>query len=84
VENHPGAATNIAAEEVVKAVELAGIRARILSLQSVNEISGAVSGPLSLPRKIAFPDGGDRKGSLIPMISTPINGRRFTRNASTQ
>jgi hypothetical protein len=31
-----------------------------LSLQSVDWISRALSGPLSLPRKIAFPDGGDR------------------------
>ena len=26
---------------------------------------GPFRGPLSLPRKIAFPDGGDRKGSLL-------------------
>src|SRR6516164_5433648 len=38
--------------------ELAAICARILSLQSADWIAGTVSGPLSLPWKIAFPDGG--------------------------
>jgi hypothetical protein len=41
--------------------ELAGIRARILSLQAADWISRAVLAPLSLPRKIAFPDSGDRR-----------------------
>jgi hypothetical protein len=36
--------------------ELAAICARILSLQSADWISRAVLVPLSLPRKIAFPD----------------------------
>jgi hypothetical protein len=36
------------------------IRARILSLHAVDWISGAVSASLSLLRKIAFPDSGDR------------------------
>ena len=40
--------------------EQAGIHAPHLSLQSVDWISRAFSGPLSLPRKIAFPDGEDR------------------------
>jgi hypothetical protein len=31
-----------------------------LSLRTVDWITGAVSAPLSLPRKIAFPDSGDR------------------------
>ena len=39
----------------IKRPELAGIRARILSLQAVDWISGVVLGPLSLPCKIAFP-----------------------------
>ena len=43
----------------VKSPELAGIRARILSLQTVNWTSRALSGPLSLPPKIAFPAGRD-------------------------
>jgi hypothetical protein len=34
------------------------IRARILSLRPVDWIYGALSAPLSLPRKIAFPDCG--------------------------
>jgi hypothetical protein len=38
--------------------ELAGIRV-ILSLQAVDWISRAVLAPLSLPRKIAFPDRTD-------------------------
>jgi hypothetical protein len=42
--------------------ELAAIRARILSLQSADWIEGSVSGSLSLPWKIAFPDGGDGLG----------------------
>jgi hypothetical protein len=37
--------------------ELAAIRAHILSLQSADWIEGSVSGSLSLPWKIAFPDG---------------------------
>ena len=41
--------------------ELAEIRARILSLQAVDWISGAVSTPLSLARKIAFPHGRGRR-----------------------
>ena len=44
---------------VANSPELAGIRARILSLQAVDWISRAVLAPLSLPRKIAFPDSGD-------------------------
>jgi hypothetical protein len=36
--------------------ELAAICARILSLQSADWIAGSVSGSLSLPWKIAFPD----------------------------
>jgi hypothetical protein len=39
--------------------ELARIRVRILSLQAVDWISRAVLAPLSLPRKIAFPDRTD-------------------------
>ena len=39
--------------------ELAGILARVLSPQSVDWISRALSGPLSLPPKIAFPAGRD-------------------------
>ena len=39
--------------------ELAAICARILSLQSADWIAETVSGSLSLPWKIAFPDGGD-------------------------
>jgi len=38
--------------------EPAVICARILSLQSADWIAGTVSRSLSLPRKIAFPDGG--------------------------
>jgi hypothetical protein len=41
--------------------ELAGIRAGIQSLQAIGRTSGVVSAPLSLPRKIAFPDS--RNGS---------------------
>jgi hypothetical protein len=43
--------------------ELAAICARILSLQSADWFAGSVSGSLSLPWKIAFPDGegGPRK-----------------------
>jgi hypothetical protein len=41
---------------IANSPELAGIRARILSLQAVDWISGAVSAPLSLPCKIGFPD----------------------------
>jgi hypothetical protein len=36
----------------MKTPELAGIRARILSLQAADWISGVVLGPLSLPCKI--------------------------------
>jgi hypothetical protein len=43
----------------VNSPELAGIRAHILSLQTVNWTSAALSGSLSLLRKIAFRDGGD-------------------------
>ena len=39
--------------------ELAAICARILSLQSADWIAGTVLRSLSLPWKIAFPDGGD-------------------------
>jgi hypothetical protein len=39
--------------------ELAAICARILPLQSADWIAGSVSGSLSLPWKIAFPDGED-------------------------
>src|SRR6201987_1617392 len=39
--------------------ELAAICARILSLQSADWIAGSVSGSLSLPWKIAFPEGED-------------------------
>jgi hypothetical protein len=39
--------------------ELAAICARILSLQSADWIAETVSESLSLPWKIAFPDGGD-------------------------
>ncbi|HEV2715662.1 MAG TPA: hypothetical protein VGU64_10395, partial [Terriglobales bacterium] len=45
---------------VANSPALAGIRARILSLHAVDWISGAVSASLSLLRKIAFPDSGDR------------------------
>jgi hypothetical protein len=38
--------------------ELAAICAHILSLQSANWIAGTFLGSLSLPWKIAFPDGG--------------------------
>ena len=44
----------------VNSPELAGICARTLSLQAVDWISGAGLAPLSLPRKIAFPDSGER------------------------
>jgi hypothetical protein len=44
----------------VKSPELAEIRARVLSLQAVDWISGVVLGPLSLPCKIAFPHGRGR------------------------
>jgi hypothetical protein len=43
---------------VANSPELAGIRV-ILSLQAVDWISRAVLAPLSLPRKIAFPDRTD-------------------------
>jgi hypothetical protein len=46
---------------VANSPELAAIRACILSPQSVDWISRGLSGPLSLPRKIAFPDSGDRR-----------------------
>ena len=42
--------------------ELAAICARILSLQSADWIAGTVSRSLSLPWKIAFPDGEDGLG----------------------
>jgi hypothetical protein len=45
----------------MKSPQLARIRARILSLQAVDWISGVVSGPLSLPCKIAFPHGRGRR-----------------------
>ena len=44
---------------VANSPELAGIRARILSLQAIGRTSGVVSAHLSLPRKIAFPDSRD-------------------------
>src|SRR5690349_2252629 len=40
--------------------ELAGIRAGIQSLQAIGRTSGVVSAPLSLLRKIAFPDSRKR------------------------
>jgi hypothetical protein len=46
----------------MKTPELAGIRARILSLQAADWISGVVLGPLSLPCKITFPHGEGRVG----------------------
>jgi hypothetical protein len=42
--------------------ELAAICACILSLQSADWIAGSVSGSLSLPWKIAFPDDEDGLG----------------------
>ena len=45
---------------IANSPELVGIPAGLLSLQSVDWISGALSGPLSLPCKIAFPGSGDR------------------------
>ena len=39
----------------MKSPELAGIRARTLSLQAVDWISAVVLGPLSLPAKSRFP-----------------------------
>jgi hypothetical protein len=47
--------------------ELAAIRARILSLQSADWIEGSVSGSLSLPWKIAFPDGED--GTILSTLA---------------
>jgi hypothetical protein len=49
---------------VANSPELAGIRVRILSLQAVDWISRAVLAPLSLPRKIAFPDSGEALAGL--------------------
>jgi hypothetical protein len=73
--------------------ELAGILARVLSPQSVDWISRALSGPLSLPRKIAFPAaeicvGGDSVRMLgqwdgKPSISRCLDhsaGKRQGRN----
>jgi hypothetical protein len=51
-----------------------GEKTRILSLQSVDWISGAVSTPLSLPRQIAFPDipaiPACRRGLISPAPRT--------------
>jgi hypothetical protein len=61
----PGPPRSLAQTEISRFVanspELAAIRACILSPQSVDWISRGFSGPLSLPRKIAFPGGGDRR-----------------------
>ena len=64
--------------------ELAGIRARILSLQCVDGISGAVSAPLSLPRKIAFPGSGNRCwwNAGQQLLGIPITLRRRSRTWS--
>jgi hypothetical protein len=56
----PGPPRSLVQTEISRLVpnspELVGIRVRILSLQAVDWISRAVLAPLSLPRKIAFPD----------------------------
>jgi hypothetical protein len=59
--------------------ELAGIRARILSLQAIGRTSGVVSAHLSLPRKIAFPDSRDGFWPRLgppKILSQPSHGRR--------
>jgi hypothetical protein len=62
--------------------ELAGILARVLSPQSVDWISRALSGPLSLPPKIAFPKGrGGVGGDLHPRDSD--SAPRLARNHIT-
>jgi hypothetical protein len=62
--------------------ELAGILARVLSAQSVDWISRALSGPLSLPPKIAFPKGrGGVGGDLHPRDSD--SAPRLARNHIT-
>jgi hypothetical protein len=59
----PGPPRSLAQTEISRLVanspELAGIRARILSLQAVDWISGVVLGPLSLSCKIPFPGNRD-------------------------
>jgi hypothetical protein len=63
----------------MKSPELAGIRARILSLQAVDWISGAVLGPLSLPCKIAFPHGRGRCWWRLGTFASAR--RRYSRSA---
>jgi hypothetical protein len=58
----------------VKSPELAGIRARILSLQAVDWISGVVLGPLSLPCKIAFPHGRGLSLQSADWIAGTVSG----------
>jgi hypothetical protein len=64
---------------VANSPELAGIRARILSLQAIGRTSGVVSAHLSLPRKIAFPDSRDGFWPRLgppKILSEPSHGRR--------
>ena len=68
----------------MKSPKLAGIPVRILSLQCVDGISGAVSAPLSLPRKIAFPGSGNRCwwNAGQQLLGIPITLRRRSRMGS--
>jgi hypothetical protein len=67
----------------MKTPELTGIRARILSLQAVDWISGVVLGPLSLPRQIAFPHGRAGVGGDLVRMLSQCDGRPIPRMSNT-
>jgi hypothetical protein len=62
----------------MKSPELAGIRARTLSLQAVDWISAVVLGPLSLPAKSRFPTARlaepCRNSAAAAMASRKVSG----------
>jgi hypothetical protein len=68
----------------MKTPELAGIRARILSLQAADWISGVVLGPLSLPCKITFPHGKGRVGgdSMMSPAARRVRVEKVARQAA--
>jgi hypothetical protein len=66
--------------------ELAGIRAGIQSLQAIGRTSGVVSAPLSLPRKIAFPDSRNGSWQRLGSNAGSVRGRmeHFTFSAAVR
>jgi hypothetical protein len=60
---------------IAKCPELAGIRARILSLRTVDWMTSAVLAPLSLACDIAFPDGKDWRWRRLGSNAGSVRGK---------